>query len=231
MNSLIAIHNGTPTTTSVTIAEGTKRSHKNILELIRKYQPDLEEFGSLAFQTRVMREDGRGGQKTEIAILNERQATLVMTYMRNTPTVREFKKRLVMEFYKLAEAQANLPPRPPMDPEEVMMHEHYDLLSPMDPKIINLLPHHSDPSYNRRAKALIVNIARELSDKWRVFYMRRLEEDVLRSPFMRAVADRSSSSLMQLALSYHEVERDTLIEALNGVELLNNLKQMGSMRR
>ena len=40
----------------------------------RKYLPDLEQFGQLAFQMRVMSSTGVG-QPTEIADLNERQAT------------------------------------------------------------------------------------------------------------------------------------------------------------
>ena len=48
-------------TTSLSIADGTGVEHKNVLELLRSYLPDFEEFGSLAFETRVMRADGRGG--------------------------------------------------------------------------------------------------------------------------------------------------------------------------
>ena len=103
MSDLITIHDGTPTTTSTAIAEGTRTQHKNVLELVRKYQKDLEEFGRVAFQTRPFETAG-GIQNQEIARLNERQATLVMTYMRNTAIVRSFKKRLVKEFYDMAEA-------------------------------------------------------------------------------------------------------------------------------
>ncbi|MNJ28095.1 hypothetical protein D3C77_226210 [compost metagenome] len=41
--------------------------------------------------------------------MNEQQATLLLTYMRNTAIVREFKKRLVKEFWRLAKAA---PPAP-----------------------------------------------------------------------------------------------------------------------
>ncbi|AHB69565.1 gp79 [Cronobacter malonaticus] len=40
-------------------------------------------------------------QKQEIALLNEQQTTLLITYMRNNEVVRAFKKRLVSEFFAM----------------------------------------------------------------------------------------------------------------------------------
>lgn len=103
--STVAInqHTNELTTTSLAIAEGTGVQHKNVLELIRKYPDQLERFGSLEFKTRVMRGDGRGGQKGQYAILNEPQATLLFSFMRNMPMILEFKVRLVEEFYRMRE--------------------------------------------------------------------------------------------------------------------------------
>ena len=112
MSTLITIHDGTPTTTSIAIAEGTKRSHESVIKLVRKYQSDLKEFGPLGFEIRKGEKLPQGGfaKATEIARLNERQSTLLMTYMRNTAIVREFKKRLVKGFYQMAEKQAKTTP-------------------------------------------------------------------------------------------------------------------------
>lgn len=41
------------------------------------------------------------GQKEKIYVLNEEQATLLMTYLRNNDVVRKFKKNLVSQFYKM----------------------------------------------------------------------------------------------------------------------------------
>lgn len=92
--------NGEPTTTSLVIAEGTGTQHKNVLELVRRNLPDFEEFGRVAFETRPFETAG-GTQSRNIAVLNREQATLLMTYMRNTPIVREFKKNLVRAFGEL----------------------------------------------------------------------------------------------------------------------------------
>ena len=57
------------------------------------------------FEMRPFQTDG-GMQKQEIALLNEQQTTLLITYMRNNEVVREFKKRLVAEFFTMRSALA-----------------------------------------------------------------------------------------------------------------------------
>lgn len=91
-------------TSSLILAEGTGIQHKNVLELIKKHTPYLEEFGNIAFETRNPKGAGR---PTEYALLNEQQATLLMTYMRNSKVVCEFKKNLVKAFYELVNGSAN----------------------------------------------------------------------------------------------------------------------------
>ncbi len=88
-------------TTSLVIAEGIQRAHKDILELIRKYLDDFSSFGKITFETLFNKQ----GKSTRYAILNERQATLLFTYMRNTEIIRKFKIWLVSKFYEMAQAQ------------------------------------------------------------------------------------------------------------------------------
>lgn len=97
MNSLVFIQNQEPLTTSLAIAEGTENQHKNVMELIRNYDDDLIDFGEVAFQTRLNQQ----GSPTEYALLNEQQATLLITYMRNSDVVRQFKKALVRAFFEM----------------------------------------------------------------------------------------------------------------------------------
>lgn len=104
MNAIVTIINDTPVTTSLAIAEGTDVEHKAVIQLVRSYQNDLEEFGRVTFEMRPFETAG-GVQQREIAILNEQQSTLILTYMRNSEIVRTFKKRLVKSFYELAHKQ------------------------------------------------------------------------------------------------------------------------------
>lgn len=102
----------TPTTTTLIIAEGTHAQHASVLKLVRKNLKELEEFGRGGFQIRPFETAG-GPQQREVAILNEQQSTLVLSFMRNLPVVKEFKIALVKAFFEMAKKlKAQRPPQP-----------------------------------------------------------------------------------------------------------------------
>lgn len=102
---------GVATTTSLVIAEGTGTEHRAVLQLIRTHLDDFEEFGGVASEMRPFQTAG-GMQRREVYILNEDHAALLMTYMRNSAVVRDFKKRLVREFARLRRAEVGQRPIP-----------------------------------------------------------------------------------------------------------------------
>jgi anti-repressor protein len=109
-NQLVVLDkNGTTVTSTVTIAEGAEVEHRAVLQLVRTYSDDLKEFGPLAFEMLVVERDNLGGKQGEYALLNEQQATLILTYMRNSEIVRSFKKALVKAFWELAHRAPALP--------------------------------------------------------------------------------------------------------------------------
>lgn len=85
----------TPFTTSEIIAIHGQVKHHALQNMILKFKSDIEEFGKVAFEMRP----SESGQQEKIYHLNEEQATLLITYMRNTLPVRKFKKDLVKQFY------------------------------------------------------------------------------------------------------------------------------------
>lgn len=94
-----------PVTTSEVIATALDKEHKDVLALAKKYEADLNEFGTGSFETKLLKTNkGNGATQTkEIAILNEQQATLLITYMRNSDKVRKFKIALVKAFFEMRE--------------------------------------------------------------------------------------------------------------------------------
>lgn len=90
---------GSLVVTSETIAEGTGVEHRAVLQTLTKYAEDFESFGKLAFEMRP----GYNNSQIRTALLNEQQASLLMTYQRNTERVRRFKIALVDAFYKMAQ--------------------------------------------------------------------------------------------------------------------------------
>ena len=89
-----------PFTTSDVIAEFAEVKHHAIQQMIQKHESDFKEFGKLAFEMRPLPES-RTKQKAKIYYLNEEQATLLMTYLKNTAQVRAFKKELIRQFYAM----------------------------------------------------------------------------------------------------------------------------------
>ncbi|CAK0773253.1 anti-repressor protein [Gammaproteobacteria bacterium] len=104
---LVAVNDGQAVTTSLAIANGTENDHASVIKLVRTYLSDLQEFGLVGFQIRPREPGNHGGGDTEYALLNEQQATLLLTYMRNSQIVRGFKKRLVKAFWDLARQAAS----------------------------------------------------------------------------------------------------------------------------
>lgn len=100
---------------SEAIAEGSGVQHKNVLDLIDARRPDFEDFGRVAFRTRTFQTAG-GRQSRRFALLNEAQATLLMTFQRNTDQVVAFKKALVKAFFDMAR-QLNSPQVPQSLPD------------------------------------------------------------------------------------------------------------------
>lgn len=103
MYELVELRNDEPFTTSKIIAEGTNVKHEAVQKLIRKYEKSISRFGLVGFEIRVLKhKEYKGSTREKIYLLNEQQATFLMTLMRNDGVdgiVVEFKAKLVEEFF------------------------------------------------------------------------------------------------------------------------------------
>lgn len=100
MYELVEVRENDVFTNSKVIAEGTENKHSSIQRILSKYEDDFKEFGQLRFEIRPVKYS-RGTNEEKIYVLNEEQATLLMTYLRNSDVVRKFKKNLVKQFYAM----------------------------------------------------------------------------------------------------------------------------------
>lgn len=87
-------------TTAACVADYAEVDRKTVNRLIQQHEQDLEEFGVLRFEIAKPPRGSTGGRPEKLYLLNEQQATLLITYLKNTPPVRAFKKALVREFFK-----------------------------------------------------------------------------------------------------------------------------------
>ena len=99
-----------PTTASIALAAGDVPrvdsrllaqhmdvKHRSTFKLIAEHQQDFEVFGKVRFEIAAL-PGSATGQKERFALLNEDQAYLLLTYSRNTITVRALKVNLVRAF-------------------------------------------------------------------------------------------------------------------------------------
>ncbi|MDW8706138.1 Rha family transcriptional regulator [Streptococcus suis] len=91
-----------PYTLSSIVAECANISHHAVQEHIRKQKDRLERYGKVSFQMRPL----PSGQQAKDYILNEQQATLLITFLRNTAPVIAFKSALVKAFFEMRDEVA-----------------------------------------------------------------------------------------------------------------------------
>ena len=88
-----------PYTLSSIVAECTNLQHHTITRTIRKHQARFERFGKVGFKIQAL----KSGQSAKDFILNEQQATLLVTFLKNTDQVANFKEKLVKAFFEMRE--------------------------------------------------------------------------------------------------------------------------------
>lgn len=109
MNDLVylAPNNEEPFTTSEVIAECAGVKRDTVQKLVQRHEKDFREFGRVGFEIRPMQTRG-GEQMVKVYHLNEQQATLLLTFLRNTEPVIAFKKELVKQFYAMRKELMNV---------------------------------------------------------------------------------------------------------------------------
>ena len=89
-----------PFTTSDVVAEAAGVGYRSTQRLIESQKARLEKFGRVRFE--ITPSETKGGvQDRKIYRLNEPQATLLITFMKNTDRVADFKVELVRQFYAM----------------------------------------------------------------------------------------------------------------------------------
>ena len=91
-----------PYTLSSIVADFADVKHRHLKILLNKHKEDFEQFGKVTFKI----SPSEAGQMVRDYILNEQQATLLITYLRNTKPVRVFKKELVKAFFEMRDEVA-----------------------------------------------------------------------------------------------------------------------------
>ncbi len=197
-----------PFTTSDIIADGAKVKHHAVQQLISKHETDFKEFGVIAFEMRKPHPGSKGGRPETIYRLNEEQATLLMTYLKNTEQVRAFKKELVRQFYamrrELLKRQVN---RAKMLPTRRDMTDAIRDCIPDSPHKAMWYKHYTDLAYRSAFGKTAAQIRKE-----RGATSKAVAADYLTSEEMEAVerVSRQIGVLVEMRLDYQTIKEIVL---------------------
>ncbi|OHE14119.1 Rha family transcriptional regulator [Sulfurimonas sp. RIFOXYD2_FULL_34_21] len=135
---LIQIRNEVAVVSHRVIAERTEIQEKSVSRIVRNHIADFEEFGGVGFEIHTLQTNG-GAQEAKTYYLNEQQATLLMTFLQNSPVVKNFKKALVKAFYQLKAKNAMMSESQPLwlisKALETMMSQQTTILALLEQKL------------------------------------------------------------------------------------------------
>ncbi|EAI8188502.1 phage regulatory protein [Campylobacter coli] len=214
MNDLVYSLNGGLVTDQNKISTISKVDINSIQRLIRNYKQDLECFGELGFELQKIAKTNK-----KIYYLNEQQATLLLTYMKNSESVRNAKKVLVFAFYQMKEKLRSL--------EQEQEKARFKSLSDENLRL-NSLNHHQKIGYKsqlaqqkEKYENKIKALKYDLEKKKELSFKRKLSEKELLE--LRKILAKDYDILCmkewEMSLVAEKIGKDTVFEAvLNKLE-------------
>ncbi|ENY5639609.1 Rha family transcriptional regulator [Campylobacter coli] len=214
MNDLVYSLNGGLVTDQNKISTISKVDINSIQRLIRNYKQDLECFGELGFELQKIAKTNK-----KIYYLNEQQATLLLTYMKNSESVRNAKKVLVFAFYQMKEKLRSL--------EQEQEKARFKSLSDENLRL-NSLNHHQKIGYKsqlaqqkQKYENEIKALKYDLEHKNELSLKRKLSKEELLE--LRKILARDYGILCikewEMSLVAEKIGKDTVFEAvLNKLE-------------
>ncbi|WP_052775181.1 Rha family transcriptional regulator [Campylobacter jejuni] len=219
MNDLIVKYNGALVTTQNKISKLTNNNEISIQKLIRTYKADLEEFGILEFENQLIINSKNVKNYKKIYYLNEQQATLLLTYMKNSESVRNAKKVLVFAFYQMKEKLRSL--------EQEQEKARFKTLSDENLRL-NSLNHHQKLGYKSQLaqqkehyENKIKALQYDLEHKNELSFKRKLSKEELLE--LRKILAKDYDMVCikewEMSLVAEKIGKDTVFEAvLNKLE-------------
>ncbi|HFN3254601.1 TPA: Rha family transcriptional regulator [Campylobacter jejuni] len=219
MNDLIVKYNGALVTTQNKISKLTNNNEISIQKLIRTYKADLEEFGILEFENQLIINSKNVKNYKKIYYLNEQQATLLLTYMKNSESVRNAKKVLVFAFYQMKEKLRSL--------EQEQEKARFKSLSDENLRL-NSLNHHQKIGYKsqlaqqkEKYENKIKALKYDLENKKELSFKRKLSKEELLE--LRKILAKDYDIVCfkewEMSLFAEKIGKDTVFEAvLNKLE-------------
>ena len=104
MKELVKVVDSVPLVSTLNMWEHLNVEHRALMDLIRKYELEFQEIRTFHF----LKGKSMGGRPSEFCMLDEEQATYLITLMKNSEVVRKFKRLLVRDFYRMRRMLSDL---------------------------------------------------------------------------------------------------------------------------
>ncbi|NLB82492.1 MAG: Phage regulatory protein Rha (Phage_pRha) [Firmicutes bacterium ADurb.Bin193] len=192
--------NAVPLTTSKVIADFTGIGHKKIKAAINKHKKAFESFGLLV----PYESESTGGRPEESIYLNEQQATLLITFLKNTEAVVNFKVALVKAFYKMRkELTERLIAKQELKPVQKTLAEVIDTKIPDSPHKKFAFKQFTDLAYKNALGRTAAQLRKE-----RGANSRAIASDFLSTGELNQVriAENHIIALIDMGYIYHEIK-------------------------
>lgn len=196
MNELVMYSNPTDGiyTTNKVISDYTGVSFEHIGRLTRKHKTRLEHFGKLGFEIRPL----DSGQHLKIWHYNEQQATLLITFMKNTDPVATFKENLVHAFYEQREELTNA---------RIMLERNHKTNKDLGETIKNCLPDnpHAFSTYHNLAYKAVTGLTpKQIREAKNI---KNAQDSLTADELNQLELNRSTiAGLIELGKSYQEIK-------------------------
>jgi phage regulator Rha-like protein len=97
MADMVRVIEGTPLVSTLEMWRGLNVEHTALIKMIKKYLAEFSTIRTISF----LNAKSTGGRPAEYAMLDEEQATFLITLMRNSASTVPFKLKLTREFYRM----------------------------------------------------------------------------------------------------------------------------------
>lgn len=223
------------------VAEGLERNHRNLIQTIDDNKVDFEEAGVLLSQkvklicvlkTHIKAPKRQGLVKEYL--LNEQQTTLLITYLRNLKSndkVKEFKKRLVKEFFIMKDALASIKYQQ-KDPQWIQTRQdgkpdRFSLTDVLKPLRLYAIEQNPNTSYKNKEETIYLNYTAMIYKALFIFNVpTKKVRDLLNESQLRDLANieiivgRLIAELMLIKLQYKRIYRSAKEKAIIYGELI-----------
>ena len=218
MNNLVRVKGNYIFTDSLIIARGTNNQHESVIRILDTYKKKFAQMGVLRFSD-LKSGNPSGGRPTKVCELNEMQATFLITLLKNTDKVVDFKFNLVQEFYRMRHILVER-----LSPEWQAIRKQSKEVRRIETDAIKDFVEYARASGSKNAERYYGNLTKLVHKAARVQSRDTATGEQLNTiAFLEKVITRIIRQAMKQSMEYKDIYKSckSRVEAIRGLSLLD----------